>query len=41
MILGHIGPVPVEEMLALAPAAAGLCVAVAARLRSRFGHADR
>jgi hypothetical protein len=36
MILSHIGAVPVEELLALAPAAVGVFIAAAAGLRSRF-----
>ena len=35
MILAHIGAVPVEEMLALAPAATAILVAAGARLRRR------
>jgi len=33
ILLAHIGAVPVEEMLALAPALAGVVVAVGARIR--------
>ena len=36
MIPGHIGAVPVEEFLGLAPAATAIVVAAAARMRSRF-----
>jgi hypothetical protein len=32
MTLAHIGAVPVEELLALAPAAGALCLALRARL---------
>lgn len=39
MILAHIAGIPVEEMLAMAPAALGACIAAGAGLRSRFlGH---
>ena len=37
MILAHLGAVPVEEALALAPAATAMLVAVGARLRRRGG----
>jgi|GEM_PF-2858485 len=35
IILAHIGPVPVEEFLTLAPAFAGAGLALRARLRAR------
>lgn len=37
MILTHIGPVPVEEILALAPAFATAGVVLRARFRARAG----
>lgn len=36
MILAHIAGIPVEEMLAMAPAAVTVSVAAGARLRSRM-----
>lgn len=36
MILAHIAGIPVEEMLAMAPAAVGACLAAGAGLRSRL-----
>lgn len=36
MILAHIAGIPVEEMLAMAPAAVGACIAAGAGIRSRF-----
>jgi hypothetical protein len=38
MILAHIGPLPVEELLALAPALTGATLALRARLRNRRGY---
>lgn len=35
MILAHIGPLPVEELLALAPAVAGVGLAARARFFRR------
>lgn len=35
MILAHIGPVPIEEMLAMAPAFAGVALAIRARFNRR------
>ncbi len=35
MILAHIAGIPVEEMLAMAPAAATILVVAGARLRQR------
>lgn len=36
MILAHIAGIPVEEMLSMAPAAVGACIAAGVGLRSRF-----
>lgn len=36
MILGHVAGLPVEEMLAMAPAAVGACLAAGAGIRSRL-----
>ena len=38
MIFAHIAGIPVEEMLAMAPAAIGACVMAGAGLRSRIRH---
>ena len=35
-LLAHIGAVPVEEMLGLAPAATALVIAAGVKLRCRF-----
>jgi hypothetical protein len=35
MTIAHLGPLPIEELLALAPAAGALAIALRARLLSR------